>query len=69
MPLTKERKGEIALLVLKHVIAERGLPLRPANTIKEIREKAKELGIPGEQAVQFAEELIREVVDEAFSKK
>lgn len=69
MALTKERKGEIALAVLKFMISEKGLRLKPGQTIKEIRDQAKELDIPEDEAVEFAEGLIREIVDEAFSKE
>jgi len=72
MTLTKERKGEIALTLLKHVISEKGLRLRPGQAIKDIKEEAKKLNIPEDEAIQFAEELIREIVNEiygAFLKK
>jgi len=69
MALTKERKGEIALAFLKYVISKDGLWLRPGQTIKEIKQKAKELDIPEDEAIEFCEEVIREIVDKAFPKE
>ena len=65
--LTKERKGEIALLLVKGKMRNAGIRL--ADVKREVHGPAKELGIPPEEAMEFFEGLIRELVDEAFPKK
>ena len=66
MPLSKERKGEIALILEKdHFRRER---LQLGDFRREIVQRAKNLGINVWELSMFYEELIRETVDEAFPK-
>ena len=66
--LSDERKGQIALRVLKHQLQEKGIRLTP-NFRREIGNEAKVIGIQIEEARQFMEEIIRELVDEAFKPR
>lgn len=61
------RKGEIALLVLKQKLRKEGIQLGP-NFKRDIGNTAKDIGIPLEEAMELAEELTREYVEETFTK-
>jgi len=62
------RKGQIALLYLKNKIREEGVRLTP-NMKRQIGNTAKAIGISVEEATEFAEIMIRELVEEAFGPK
>ncbi len=62
------RKGQIALLYLKNKIREEGVRLTP-NMKRQIGNTAKAIGISTEEATEFAEMMVRELVDEAFGPK
>lgn len=66
--MDRKRKGEIALLFLESEIRKRGIRVGQ-DTMQELGSLAKEVGITTEEAVEFAEELTRELVDDVFSKK
>ena len=68
MELTPERRGEIALAYLKHKLFRDGIKLSK-DTSREIVNTAKQVGISEEEAVAFAEELTRELVDKVFAPK
>jgi hypothetical protein len=63
-----KRKGEIALRFLKHKFRSDGFGLG-RNTQREIGNIAKDIGIPIDEAREFAELLVRELVDEVFPRK
>jgi hypothetical protein len=63
--LTEERKGEIALMILKMRLRMDGIRLG-RNTRREIGNTAKELGVPFEEALQLMEELTKELMVETF---
>ncbi len=64
--MTEQRKGEIALLIVKRMIREKGLRLTPGLN-REIANKAKQIGINPQDAVEFAVELYKELTDEFIS--
>ncbi len=66
--LTEERKGQIALLYVKEMKRKNGIDLKP-NMRREIANMAKEIGVPVEEAMEFMEEIAREIFDEAFRKE
>jgi len=66
--MTEERKGQIALLYLKNKLKDEGIRLKP-DMRRNIGNEAKALGIPIEEAVEFAEGLVREMVEAVFSKR
>ena len=60
------RKGEIALAYLKNKLSEEGVRLTP-NFRRQVGNTAKAIGISTEEAMEFAECIVRELVDEAFA--
>lgn len=62
------RKGQIAYLFVKKHLREKGVKLAPAFN-REIGNAAKEIGISAEEFREFAETIIREMVEETFAKK
>lgn len=63
--MTEERKGQIALRYLKFKLADDGIRLKP-DMHREIGNTAKKLGIDKEEATEFVEGLVREMVEEIF---
>ena len=63
--LSEARKGEIALLVLKHKMRDEGVKITP-HYLRSIGNVAKSTGIPKDELTMFVESLTRELVDEAF---
>jgi hypothetical protein len=68
MALSQERQGEIAYATLKYIMAQRGFNLS-AGSKREIDNIAKAIGVSREEAAEFAEKIVREVVDEIFPLK
>jgi hypothetical protein len=64
--MTEERKGQIALLYLKRKLRDEGIRLKPGMR-RNIGNEAKALGISTKEAIEFAEGLVREMVEEVFS--
>ncbi|MFZ2975197.1 MAG: hypothetical protein WA055_01030 [Candidatus Moraniibacteriota bacterium] len=62
------RKGQIALLYLKNKIREEGVRLTP-NMKRQVGNTAKAIGISVEEAMEFTEILVRELVEETFPKE
>jgi DNA-binding transcriptional regulator YhcF (GntR family) len=63
--LTKERKGEIALQILKHLLVQKGIRIN-GNTKREIINEAKQAGLPENEVLELAEELIRDRTEEVL---
>jgi hypothetical protein len=63
--MTEERKGQIALLYLKARFKDEGIRLKP-DMRRNIGNEAAKIGIPTEEAVEFVEGLVREMVEEVF---
>jgi len=63
--MTEERKGQIALLLLKDRLRSEGIRLKP-DIKRDIGNQATKIGVPIEEAVQFVEGLVREMVEEVF---
>ncbi len=61
------RKGQIALAYLKNKLREEGIRLTP-NFRRQIGNTAKSIGIPIEEAVEFAEGMVRDLVEETFNR-
>jgi len=61
------RKGQIALLLIKHQLRKKGVRLTP-NFKREIGNEAKAIGISTEEAMEFVEPIVRELLEETFSK-
>ena len=61
------RKGQIALAYLKNKLREEGVRLTP-NFRRQVGNTAKAIGISTEEAMEFTESIIRELVEEAFAQ-
>ena len=61
------RKGQIALLLIKHQLREKGVRLTP-NFRREVGNEAKDIGVPIGEAMEFVELIVRELVEETFAK-
>lgn len=66
--LTEVRKGEIALMLLKMRVRMDGVRIGK-NTRREVGNTAKEIGITFKEALQFMEEMTRELMVETFADK
>lgn len=67
--LSTQRKGEIALLVLKFQKKKEGIKLCPESFQRDVGNMAKSIGISKDEALDFARELIEETVKECFENK
>ncbi len=65
--MDESRRGQIAILVVKSILREKGVQLTP-NFRREIGNRAKEIGLSTDELLEFVEPLVRELVDEAFAK-
>lgn len=61
------RKGQIALLFIKHRLREKGVRLT-SNFKREAGNEAQTIGISTEEAMEFIEGIVREIVEETFAK-
>lgn len=68
MSMTKERKGEIALLCMKKIMRDKGVRLGK-NSRREIGNEADSIGISIEEMSEFAEGMVLELMAETFGKK
>ena len=60
------RRDRIGYLILKHQMKEKGVRLTP-NFKREIGNWAKAIGISTEEAMEFVEFVVRELVEETFA--
>ena len=63
--LSQERKGQLALQILKHIVKEKGIKIS-SDMREEVALEAKQAGIPADEALILLEEIIRELVDDVF---
>lgn len=66
MTMSKERQGEISRLRLKDLLRER---MGFKNLLEEASEAASKIDISVNEAVEFVEIVVRELVDETFARK
>lgn len=59
------RKGQIAFAYLKNKLHEEGVRLTP-DLRRQVGNTAKAIGISTEEAMEFTEIIVRELVEEAF---
>ena len=62
------RRNEIAYLFLKYKLKREGAHVCP-NFRRDVGSTAATIGISFEEALEFVEPVIRELVDETFVKK
>jgi|TARA_Y100000310_G_C20419739_1_gene686098 hypothetical protein len=65
--MDEKRKGELAVMFLKNQLRQKGVRLTP-NLKREIGNEAKAIGIDVEEATEFVEIIVRELVEESFAK-
>lgn len=66
--LSKERKGEIALLVLAARFKKNGINLKPDLMLEEISDLVASTGVPTEEITEFMEEMVTELMAKTFKK-
>ena len=64
--VTEVRKGEIALLMIKDLAKERGIPV--SDLRQRSLSEAKKYGITQGEYLDFIESISRELIDEAFGE-
>ncbi|MDP4009233.1 MAG: hypothetical protein Q8P71_02330 [bacterium] len=64
--MNEDRKGQIAFLLVKHQLRKKGVRLTRSFR-REVGNEAKAIGIPIEEAMEFVELIVRELVEETFS--
>lgn len=70
MAISKERRNEIAWLVILDKMKEKGLPNLKSNEFqREVKNAASRMEVSVEEAMAFAEELIIPLVNELFAEK
>jgi hypothetical protein len=65
MALSKERRGEIALALVKNEFRRNGVRLS-SNSRRELGVTAKDTGIPVEDLEEFILEVLPEMIGDAF---
>lgn len=65
--LTKERRGEIAEILVKQFLFDKGINLRPEETKREFGNLAKKTGIPKEELNLFLRPIAEEALKKVFS--
>ncbi len=68
MPLSKERIGEIALVVLQHKMEQDGIRLNPKEIKREIVNGSKKLGVPVHESAEFAQIMIKAAFDKTMAE-
>lgn len=68
MELSKERKGEIALMILKSIKKSRGIVHSVEELKEEILRTSKGIGISEEEATAFAKDFLTEILTESLDE-
>jgi len=66
--LDEKRKGEIALAIMKYDLTQNDIKLNANDINRRLGNAAKATGIPIEELKEFAQSIVQELVDKAFSK-
>ena len=61
-----QRRGEIAIMIVKNMLREKGIRLTP-NYRRELGNEAKVIGVSAHELAEFVEPIVRELVEETFS--
>ena len=59
--LTKERRGEIAEILIKQMMFDKGITLRPEETRRELGNLAKKTGLSKEEINLFLRPIIEDM--------
>lgn len=63
--MTVQRQGEVALLMTKYRFRKEGIRLKP-DMMRDVANTAKEIGITSDEAKEFLEIIVTELVKEVF---
>ena len=66
--MDEKRRGEIAVMVVRQKFAENGIRLS-SDFRRDAGNAAKKIGISIEEAMEFAEGFVRELVEQTFGHK
>ena len=66
--MSEERRGQIALLFLKAKMRRDGIRIK-ADMRREVGNEAKEIGVGVDEAMWFLEEMVGELLTEAFKHR
>lgn len=66
--LSKERMGEIALIVLLSKVRRDGITFKPEEIRRQILNEAKKLGLEKVEAALFAKAVATEIFKESMAK-
>jgi phage-related minor tail protein len=61
------RKGEIALLFIKHIMQKNGFRLSEKSFSEGLKEFSKATGVSEKETKEFAETIIREYMENVFN--
>ena len=64
--MDEKRRGEIAVMCVRQKFMENGIRLS-SNFRREIGNTAKQIGISTEEAMEFVEGFVRELIKETFA--
>jgi hypothetical protein len=68
MTLTKERKAEVAWILLKKFVKNESIHLDPKKIKRNIGNKAKELGVTPEEIKAIFSDLLTELTQEILNE-
>lgn len=68
MALTKERRGEIAEILLKQYLFDKGINLRPGEAKREFGNLAKKTKLSKEEIILFFRPIAEEALKNTFSE-
>lgn len=66
--LSKERQGEIALMILKAKLRHEGVRISK-DQMRDLGNMAKKIGVSVAELKQFMQPIVQKMVDECFSEK
>ena len=64
--MKEQRRGEIAVMCVRQKFMENGIRLS-SNFRREVGNAAKQIGISTEEAMEFVEGFVRELIKETFA--
>lgn len=68
--MKEERKGEIALLILKESLRNQGIRKLDISSVRvRIERLSRSIKVPEEELFEMAEEIFLELVEEIFHRK
>lgn len=68
MALTKERKGELALIFLKEILENKGIELKPKEVKRSVKNMSKKLGISEVETAEFVLETTEEIFSDTVKE-